>query len=166
MGVAVFKHLCLSGGSLEVVDKVAGATGGASVLTSEQKSVLKRRIKRIIKRASRLCPCLEERVERYIYKLFKNVCREIDPSVECGFRGIILSDDYGYYDVLHEEHLLKRPVLVDYSVHYQWLCFDVKRGSRVYTYCRRIVMHFLHAGLVDVVLAIEDPPAVSKYVHE
>jgi len=136
------------------------------VLTSEQKSVLKRRIRRIIKRAARFCPGLEERVERYIYKLFKNACREIDPSVECSFRGIILSDDYGYYDVLHEEYLLERPVLVEYSVHYQWLCFDVKRGSRVYTYCRRVVMHFIRMRLIYVVLAIEDPSTVRKYVRE
>ncbi len=145
---------------------MAGVAPTTGVLTSEQKDALKRRIKRIIESAARLCPCLEERVERYIYKLFKNVCREIDPGVECRFSGIVLSDDYGFYDVLHEEHLLKRPVLVDYRVHYQWLCFDVKRGSRVYTYCRRAVMHFLHAGLVDVVLAIEDPSAISKYVRE
>jgi len=149
-----------------VVDKVDSVAGATGVLTSEQKSVLKRRVKRIIKRAARFCPGLEERVERYIYKLFKNMCREIDPSVECSFRGIILSDDYGYYDVLHEEYLLEEPELVEYRVHYQWLCFDVKRGTRVYTYCRRVVMHFLHAGLIDVVLAIENPSAICKYVRE
>jgi hypothetical protein len=148
------------------VGGVAGVAGVVSVLTSEQKNVLKRRIEWIIKRAARFCPGLEERVERYIYKLFKNVCREIDPGVECDFRGIILSDDYGYYDVLHEEHLLEKPELVEYSVHYQWLCFDVKRGRRVYTYCRRVVMHFLRTGLIYVILAIEDPSATHKYVHE
>jgi hypothetical protein len=142
---------------------VAGATG---VLTNEQKSALKQRIKWIIKRAAQLCPGLEPRIEGYIYKLFKNVCREIDPGVECGFRGIILSDDYGYYDVLREEYLLKEPELVEYSVHYQWLCFDVKRGRRVYTYCRRVVMHLIRAGLIYVVLAIEDPSAISKYARE
>jgi len=95
---------------------VAGVAGAAGVLASEQKSALKRRIKWIIKRAAEFCPGLEERVEHYI--LFKNVCREIDPGVECSFRGIILSDDYGYYDVLREEYLLKEPEPVEYSVHY------------------------------------------------
>jgi hypothetical protein len=149
-----------------VASKVAGVAGATGVLTSEQKNVLKRRIKWIIKRAARFCPDLEERVERYIYKLFKNVCREIDPSVECSFSGIILSDDYGYYDVLREEYLLKKPEWVEYRVHYQWLCFDVKRGTRVYTYCRRVVMHFINMRLIDIVLAIEDPSAIRKYIHE
>ena len=148
------------------VDKVDGVTGATGVLTSEQKNVLKQRVKWIIKRAARFCPDLEERVERYIYKLFNNACREIDPSVECSFRGIILSDDYGYYGVLHEEYLLEEPELIEYSVHYQWLCFDVKRDTRIYTYCRRVVMHFISIRLIDIVLAIEDPSAVRKYMRE
>jgi hypothetical protein len=136
-------------------------TKHATVLTDEQKSMLKRKVRWIIRRAARFCPDLEERVERYIYKLFKNVCREIDPEVECEFRGIVLCDDYGYYDVLREEYLLKRPEPVEYRVHYQWLCFDVKRGKRVYTYCRRVVLHLINTRLIYIVLAIE-PPTCTK----
>ena len=132
------------------------------VLDEKQKRVLKRRIKRIIRDASRFCPSLEERVEGYIHKLFKNACREIDPSLECEFRGIILCDDYGYYDVLHEEYLLKRPGIVEYRVHHQWLCFDAKRGSRVYTHCRKVFIHLVRIGLLYVVLAIESCPSKPK----
>jgi hypothetical protein len=149
-----------------VVDSVDGVAGATGVLTSEQKNVLKRKIRQIIKRAAQLCPGLEPRIEGYIDKAFRNVCREIDPDVECDFGGIILSDDYGYYDVLHEEYLLEEPELVEYRVHYQWLCFDVKRGTRVYTYCRRVVMHFIRMCLIYIVLAIEDPSAARKYMRE